>query len=307
MSEIVVLGAGLVGSHLATLLADRGDAVALVSLSGRGPSHPLVRRVGADVTADLLTVQRRPAAILNCLNPTSYTRWSELWPPIQAATVDYARTTGAPLVTASNLYPYGPAAGRLHPGLPDRPEGKKALVRAQMWAEVKELHERGELRGAEVRASDYVAPGEQSPLGERFVPALLAGRKPSIVGRADVPHSWTAPVDVARTLMAVMDDPASWGRVWHVPTNEPRTFAQAAEDVARIARITNPGVAAMPRLAFEAAALFVPIVRELRETLYQFESAFVIDDDETRTRWGLAPTAWDDLLADLVGHYRPAS
>lgn len=304
MSAQIVLGSGLVGTRLAEQLAAAGAEVTVVSLSGRGRELAGVRRVAFDVaTGDLREVEARPAAVFNCLNPTAYTRWAEEWPAIQRSTIEYASASGAPLVTASNLYPYGQVAGPMTPDLPAAPLGKKARIRAEMWAEVKALHDAGELRAAEVRASDYIAASEMSPLGERFTPVILRGKRPQVIGSPSVPHSWTAPADVARTMVAVAAAADALGRVWHVPTNPPRSMSEAGADIAKAAGVEFRGVSALPSPVLGLLAAFVPILREVKETEYQFQAPFVIEDHETRERFGLQPTPWQTLVAELVREY----
>jgi hypothetical protein len=45
-----------------------------------------------------------------------------------------------------------------------------------------------------------------------------------------------------------------------------------------------------------AAGLFVPLVRELRATRYQFVSPFVVDSSSTERTLGLAPMDLDAAL-----------
>ena len=39
----------------------------------------------------------------------------------------------------------------------------------------------------------------------------------------------------------------------------------------------------------------VPILRELRETEYQFAAPYVLDSSEIQERFGLAPTPWTEV------------
>ena len=45
----VVVGAGIVGSTLAELLANDGQDVIVITRSGSGPTHKNVKRVAADI------------------------------------------------------------------------------------------------------------------------------------------------------------------------------------------------------------------------------------------------------------------
>ena len=107
MSTHLVIGAGSVGTAVATQLASAGEHVVLVSRRGSGPEHAGIRRVAVDATSSEALQQCAPAAvaIYNCANP-DYHRWAQDWPPLNAAFIEYAEQTGAVLATCSNLYGY---------------------------------------------------------------------------------------------------------------------------------------------------------------------------------------------------------
>src|SRR6266508_1496565 len=119
MSLHVIVGAGQVGSTTATLLAEQGERVRLVSRRGSGPTHPAIERVAADATdaERLSALADGAAALYNCANPL-YHRWLTDWPPLASSLLTAAERSGAVLVSASNLYGYGPVDGPI-----TRPDG----------------------------------------------------------------------------------------------------------------------------------------------------------------------------------------
>jgi nucleoside-diphosphate-sugar epimerase len=308
MSRSLVVGAGPIGTGVARLLAARGDEVLLASRGGTDPGIPQVRAQALDATdATRLTEAAAGAvAIYNCANP-AYHRWPTDWPPIAAALLTAAERSGATLVTVNNLYAYGPPSGPMRAGDPDRSTTGKAGVRARMTADAMAAHAAGRLRAVEVRASDFIGPGAESHLGDRVVPKLLAGKRCSVLGDPDAPHSWTYTVDVARTLVACADQPSAHGRVWHAVTNPPRSQREAIDELADAAGVRRVKVGSVPRLGLRVAGLFNPMIRELPEVLYQFERPFVIDDAETRAVLGLEPTPWPEVLRVNLDAFRPAA
>jgi nucleoside-diphosphate-sugar epimerase len=300
MSQLhVVVGAGPVGLATARLLAAQGHEVLLVSRSGAGPQVAGVRREGADVAdADrLCRLADGAAALYNCVNPPSYTVWPEFWPPVAAAFLTAAEKTGAVLVTAAALYPYGPVDGSMVEGLPDAATTKKSQIRARMWAEARRAHVEGRLRAVEVRGSDYVGPGVSTATGHiaRVAGAALEGKTVRVFGRPDVPHSFTDVRDMARALARVAQEPAAWGRVWHAPTNPPRTQTEVLGDVAASVGRTIGKVKPMPHVLLSVGGALVPVLRELRETEYQFTAPYVLDSSAIEAAFGLAPTPWDEV------------
>ena len=304
----LVVGAGEVGAAVARQLADAGIDVVLVTRGGSGPEHPAIRRVAADASSvdALLAASPDAVVVYNCVNPP-YDQWVELWPPMAQAFLQYAERTGAVLATCSNLYGYGPVDVPMTEALPLAATGAKAGVRVQMWKEAASLNDAGRIRATEVRGSDYLCRGPQSMLGDRVMPRILAGKGVQLIGDVDQPHTWTAPADVARTLITVAMDPRGWGRAWHVPSNPPRSQREAVAELAAAAGVTTPKVSAIPPVVLRALGLFQPVIRELKETDYQRERPYLLDDSAVRSTFGLAHTPWATLLAEQVAHYRDDS
>jgi nucleoside-diphosphate-sugar epimerase len=304
MTTQLVVGAGPIGTAVATLLAEDGQDVRLVSRSGRGPDHRGITLISADAadTQRLTDLATGTATVFNCVNP-AYHRWPTDWPPIAASLLAAAERSGAVLVTASNLYGYGPVDGPMTEDLPLAATGSKGRVRAAMFRDALAAHEAGRVRITEVRGSDYVGPGAESHLGERVVPRVLAGRKASVVGSADQPHSWTYTLDMARMLVTAGADERAWGRAWHAPSNAPRTQREAVADLAAVAGVRPVGVSVAPAAALALLGLVNPTVRELKETLYQFERPFVLDSSAAQQTFGLTPTPWPQVLESTLRSY----
>src|SRR6266536_1971443 len=260
MSLHVIVGAGQVGSTTATLLAEQGERVRLVSRRGSGPTHPAIERVAADATA--------------------------------------AERSGAVLVSASNLYGYGPVDGPITPETPLAATQPKLRLRAQMWRDALAAHQAGRLRTSEVRASDYIEAN--SIFSFTLTKPLLAGRRAYVPAELDVPHSWTSTVDVARTLVTVATDERAWGTAWLVPTNLPLTIRDLATRFTKVAGAPAPKLAAVPYPVLWTGGLFSPMLRELRITRYQWNRPFVIDSTFTERTFGLAPIELDTALASVA-------
>lgn len=298
MSELhVIVGAGPVGRATAVQLASEGHDVLLVSRSGAGPAIGGVRRAAADAAdAERLTELATGAvALYNCINPPSYDVWTTYWPPVAAAFLEAAERTGATLVTASCLYAYGPVDGPMVEGLPDAATGTKARVRAVMWADALAAHEAGRIAAVEVRGSDYVGPWVTNAHIPQVTARALSGKSVRVFGSPDQPHSFTDVRDMGRALAAVAQAPRTWGRVWHAPTNAPRTQAETVADVCRAAGREPVTVRPWPRALLSVGGRFVPVLRELRETVYQFERPYVLDSGAIARELGLEPLPWAEV------------
>lgn len=301
----VVVGAGIVGSTLAELLANDGQDVIVITRSGSGPTHKNIKKVAADVAdfSKLLQIAPSAAAIYNCVNPP-YHRWAQEWPPMASSFLSYAEKTGAVLVTCSNLYGYGPVDVPMTESLPLNAHGINGKVRAQMWLDAKALHDAGRIKATEVRGSDYVCAGEQSRVGSRVMPKILAGKTAQVLGDLDQKHTWTYPLDVARLMQIVATDSKAWGKAWHVPSNEPKTQRELLTELAAAGGVKNLKLSSVPNFMWNLLALFNPLMKSLRETAYQMERPYILDDSAARKAFGMQPTEWKQILKEVVAETR---
>ncbi len=305
MSKHVVVGAGPVGQATARELVAQGHEVLLVSRSGAGPEVAGVRRVALDVTdaAALGELAEGAEALYNCINPPSYDVWTTYWPPVAAAFLAAAEASGAVLATASCLYAYGPTDGPMVEGMPDAATGVKGRIRAGMWADALAAHEAGRLRAVEVRGSDYMGPdvggAAHIPV---VVPAALKGKTVRVFGSADLPHTFTDVRDMGRALAAVATTPSAHGRVWHAPSNPAVTPGPGRRRRVPGRRQEPVAVKVWPRGMLSVGGVFLAFLKEMRETVYQFQRPYVMDSSAIQSELGLAPTP---VGRGLPGHGRP--
>ena len=306
MQHHLVLGAGPVGSGVATALAARGIPVTVVTRSGSGPDHELVTRVKADAadTESITRLADDAAAVFNCVNPP-YHRWDVDWPPVHQALMAAAEKTGAVLVMMDNLYAFGP--GRPMPMRehdPMQATGTKGAMRARMAADLLEAHATGRLRATFARASDFYGPGVLgASLGERVMPNVLAGKKVALLGSLDQPHSVSFMPDVVHTLVTIATDERAWGAAWHVPNAPARTQREIVASLAAAAG-TTVKVSTVPKTALRALGLFSPTMKALQEVSYQFEQPWITDSTHTEQTFGLTATPLEEGAAATVAWWR---
>ncbi|HVZ72928.1 MAG TPA: NAD-dependent epimerase/dehydratase family protein [Polyangia bacterium] len=304
----VVLGTGALGLAVARALRRRELPVRMINRSGRIASPP----AGADVVRGDLTddagareITRDARVIYHCAAP-AYTDWLQRFPPLQRAIVAAAAHAGARLVVAENLYGYGPVDGPLVETLPLAATGRKGRLRAALTEELLAAHAAGTVAVTIGRGSDFFGPHVAgSAVGDRFFRAALAGAPVDVLGDGDAAHSYTFIDDFGEALALLGQHDQALGRAWHVP-NAPAVsnlrFAELAIEAAGSA--ARPRV--VPRWLLRTLGLFNPPVRELLETLYQFERPFVADGGAFTKAFGFAATPLEESLAATVRWYRSA-
>ncbi len=303
--RFTVFGAGPVGRATAEHLVAGGAArVVLASRSGADHGIAGIEPVAVDAS-DAEAVRRLTdgsTVVFNCLG-APYHRWPKLLPPMATALLRAAESTGAVLAITSNLYAYGPVDGPMVEGMPDAAADDKGLVRAGIWADALASHEAGGCRAVEVRASDFmgrgVGDGAHIP---RLVPVARRGRMVRVLGDPDQPHTWTDVDDVARTLIAAALTPGAHGRVWHVPSNPPRTQREALGDVLAAGGLPMVGLKPIGQGLVRLMALASPLMGELDQIWHQFDAPFVMDSSAAIRELGLEPTPWPEVCRRTIMH-----
>jgi len=287
----VVFGTGPLGLAVMRELVARGKPVRMVNRRGQAKVPAGVQVVQADASDPVSARQacKGASVVYNCIG-VDYTKWTELWPPIMDGIIEGAAFANAKMVFADNLYMYGPVSGPMTEDLPYAATTRKGRVRAQIATTLMEAHANGKLRATIGRGSDFYGPGVLvSAVGERVFPRALSGKAAGVFGNLDMPHTYTYIEDFARGLVTLGERDEALGEVWHIPSAETLTTRQFLELVFEKAG-TPFKVSVMPKVMVSVLALFVPVLREMKEMLYMFEEPFIVDHSKFERAFGANPT-----------------
>lgn len=296
MKTHVIVGRGAAASKTALLLAEDGERVRMISRTGGGPDHPLVERVAADATdTDRLTELAEGADTLFTTAAPPYHRWPEQFPILSASLLGAARRTGAAYVMLGNLYGYGPVNGPITPDFPLAATGPKGRARARAWEEAAASG----VKVTEVRAAQFYGAGASSVFSLMVQRQVLDGRLALVPQELDVPHSYSAIGDTARTLVAASRNEEAYGRAWHVPTST-LSVRELAGRLAALAGAPEPRMEELTERDLTLLAFTEPFWAEMHEVLTMPGRPFVIDYSETEKILGVSATPVDDVLGEVL-------
>lgn len=301
----VVFGTGPLGKAVILELHRLGKSIRAVNRSGQADLPKAVEIMAADAyEADSASKAVRGASVVyQCAQP-AYNQWEALFPKLQATILDAAAGQGAKFIAGENLYMYGEVSGKIHEDLPFRPNTRKGKVRAQMADAVQEAHQRGKVRTAAARGSDFYGPMVlDSTLGERVFLPLIQGKKASLVGKLDLPHTYTYIHDFGKAMAILGTNDSALGQAWHVP-NPPTLTQREIVTLAAKAAGVPASMSGMGRLMMSLGGLFIPEARETVEMMYEFEKPFEVDDTKFRQAFGDIATPHEQGLRATIDWYR---
>ena len=293
-----ILGAnGVIGNELSKLLPQYTDKVRQVS------RHPERVNVSDELfAADLLdpkavseAVKGSEVAYLVAGLKYDAAVWAEQWPKVMHNAMEACKRHGAKLVFFDNVYAYGSVKGVMTEDTPYNPCSRKGEVRARIATALMDEVKRGALQAMIVRAADFYGPGAALSFTHVSVfERLKAGKAPQWMGDPRAVHSFTYTPDAAKSLAVLGNTPGAYGQVWHALTShEPITseeFVRLACDLAGVPFKLQVA----PRWMLGLMGLFVPVLRESMEMLYQFEHDYRFDSGKVERVLGLKATSYRD-------------
>jgi nucleoside-diphosphate-sugar epimerase len=296
MQHHVVLGAGQIGSALASQLASTGNKVTSVRRSAAATNtDSTVRHVRVDVMQAAATRTAVPSAnvIYHVMNPP-YHLWHKQLLPLTESVIALAEATGARLVVLDNLYMFGAMAGApMREDSAQNPCSRKGALRKQMFELYMQAHAAGRIRVSIARASDFFGPGiHEAHIGARYFKAAFGGSPVDVLGDPTIPHAFTYSDDVIQALATLGRESRGDGRAWHIPTltAQPVTALSAALAKQLDIQIRER---VMPSWLLTGLGVFVPALRELKEMRYQWEAPYAVDSSEMETTFALRPTPFE--------------
>jgi nucleoside-diphosphate-sugar epimerase len=308
MQPYTIIGSGgAIGTPLAHELINSGQAVRLLSRSGK--TMPGAESIKVDVfNQQELTEAVRGSKVAYLLVGLDYNAklWAEKWPLVMENTIRACAATGVPLVFFDNVYMYGPVEGKMTEETPFKPSSKKGQTRAKIANMLLDAMKKGEITASIARCADFYGPyaDEKSMFYQTVFKNYTEGKKPQWLGDASMPHSMTYTIDCAKALVILANDPTSFNQTWHLPThNPPRVPTDLVKMAAQEMGLPYKGVQAAPKFLVRLIGLFVPIMREMVEMVYQYERSYWFDSSKFENKYNYKPTSYETGLRDTVAFF----
>jgi nucleoside-diphosphate-sugar epimerase len=226
--------------------------------------------------------------------------WQRDWPVLIENIIAACLANNAQLVFIDNVYMYGLVEGEMTENTPMRPTSKKGIVRKQV-SEIL-LHafaERG-LRGCIARAADFYGPNcEKSMIAEGVFKNIAKGRAMQWLGRLDKYHAFTYTPDIGRACVNLATSNLLQGDVWHLPTAKAVTAHEFTTMVAEELG-TAPKVTAIRGFMVTVLGWFIPILREVKEMMYQYDHDYRFSSAKYEQAFNESPTPYHIGIKNTV-------
>lgn len=266
------------------------------------------------VNADLLDLDQTVKAIKGsthvylCIGlPYRSKVWLEEWPRIMENVIAACESVKARLIFLDNVYMYGPVPLKApfdesHTQYPTSHKGK---ARKRIAIMLMEAHDAGRVKAVIGRSADFYGPfAVNSPFYISFLERMNEGKNPQSLGRIDVKHTYAYSLDIGRALVALALDEKTYGQVWHLPVSEPVTVKEVVSKFNKVMG-TSYKVSMMPRFLLSILSVFIPLLKEAKEMVYQFDYPYMMSYRKFQNHFpDFKATALEDGIKAMVESFK---
>lgn len=268
------------------------------------------------LNADLLDLDQTINAVAGgshvylCIGITYNSKaWLEEWPNVMENVIIACEKARARLIFLDNVYMYGPLLkvpfDETHE---QNPISQKGLARKKVADLLLRAHNTGRVRAVIGRSADFYGPNAiNGSFYIAFLERMLKKKSPQYLGKTDIKHTYSYSYDNGRALVSLALDEGTFGQVWHLPVSEPITLEEIILKFNRILG-TNYKVSIIPRYLLGAMGIFIPILREVKEMLYQIDNNYIMNCDKFMNRFpDFKLTSLDEGIKEMIKSFQKTS
>jgi nucleoside-diphosphate-sugar epimerase len=300
-----ILGAnGTIGSLLAKELINYTDRIRLVSRNPRRV-NATDELFSADLTnRDMVDKAVDGSEVVYLVVGFDYNLkvWEERWPALMRATIDACIKYHARLVFFDNVYMYDiNAIPHMTEESAINPPSKKGAVRKMIAQMLMDEVRSGRLMALIARSADFYGPGsDKSFVTEMVYKNIKKGKAANWFVNADKKHSFTYTPDAARATALLGNTDDAYNQVWHLPTDRDILTGRELIDLFSWEMKSLNKVSVLPVWLIKIIGLFVPLLKEMPEMMYQYDRDYFFDSSKFENRFNFKPTTYPEGVRNTV-------
>jgi nucleoside-diphosphate-sugar epimerase len=306
MFQTILGSGGAIGIPLAKELINYTDKIRLVS---RNPIK--VNQTDEVFPFDVNNLSQVDKAIAGsdvvyvCIGFEYNTKiWRKIWPPFMQEVINACKKHNTKLVFFDNIYMYAKSAiPYMTEDSTILPPSEKGIVRTILHEMIINEVEKNQLTALIARSADFYGPDNRnSVLNTMVVDNLLKGKKAQAFGDIHKIHTYTYTPDAAKATAILGNTGDAYNQIWHVPTTKQKITTM--EWIELIAKELNKEAKyqQVPTWLIHLLGIFVPIMREFPEMLYQYEQDYIFDSSKFEKRFGILATSPVEGVRKMLGN-----
>ena len=301
-----ILGSGgAIGIELAKALKSYTNDICLVSRNPKAVNST-DKLVSADLTSSedvLKAVEGSEVVYLTAGFEYKLKVWKETWPLVMQNVIDACKTHNSKLVFFDNIYMYdsNSLSGMTEETLIN-PPSEKGKVRNKIAKMILGEIESGNLTALIARSADFYGPNikNTSMLTETVFNNFSKDKKANWMISLNHIHSFTYTPDAGKATALLGNSDNAYNQVWHLPTApNPLTGQEWIDTIAEEMGVESKSQV-LSMFLLKILSLFVPIMKELKEMVYQYDRDYVFDSSKFEKEFDFIPTPYKEGIKEIV-------
>lgn len=234
--------------------------------------------------------------------------WQEYWPKLIQYCINACKRNNARLVFFDNVYVIGgDNVKHITEESPISPVSKKGQVRAEVYNLIMKAVEKNDVKVIIARAPDFFGTNIKTSMLMNIVYLPFSkGKKAQWFCGLDYVHTMGYVPDLAAGTAILGNSPDGWNRVWNLPTDkEALTGRQWISLFAQEMGVADKATV-IPALAVKLLGLFVPVLAETYEMLYQYDRDYYFDSSRFCKQFNYTPKSNAEAVKETLGLLRSA-
>jgi nucleoside-diphosphate-sugar epimerase len=227
--------------------------------------------------------------------------WQRDWPVLMRNVIDACKKHRSKLVFFDNVYAYGLVKGLMTEETPFNPNSRKGEVRAKIATMLLDEIRAKNLDGMIVRGADFYGPNVLLSLTHSMVTQKVKSKSTSQwFGNPKMIHTFTYTPDAGKSVALLGNTPTAYNQTWHALTSKEKI---TGEDYVRIAcELANRPYKIQPlsKVMLRLIALFMPVLREFPEMMYQYENDYLFDSTRIEKAFSIEATSYKTGIAETL-------
>ena len=232
--------------------------------------------------------------------------WEEKWPKLMKAVLDACIKYNSRLVFFDNVYMYDiNAIPHMTEESSINPSSRKGEVRRQIAQMILDDIKAGRLLALIARSADFYGPdNEKSVVMEIGYKNLKKDKRANWFINADKKHSFTFTPDAAKATALLGNTVDAFNQVWHLPTDKNALTGREFFDLFARELKVKSRVLVMPMWLIKLMGLFVPVLKEMPEMMYQNDRDYFFDSSKFDKRFKFNATTYQEGVRIIVENDR---
>jgi nucleoside-diphosphate-sugar epimerase len=228
--------------------------------------------------------------------------WQNNWPKLMRAVMDACIKHNAKLVFFDNMYLYDKdAIGHMTEESAINPPSKKGLVRKEIVEMLMNEVRSGKLKALIARSADFYGPNnEKSFLIEVVYKNIKKGKTPNWFINANKIHSFTYTPDAAKATAILGNTDDAYNQVWHLPTDPNRITGKEMIGLFTSRMNVKNKLFILPMWMLKMLGLFIPLMKEMPEMMYQYQSDYFFDSSKFDKRFDFKATTYPEGVKNTI-------